>query len=114
MNAIDSRLRGAWRLVDYRPELAPDPMFQALLIAQIGSMIVRFESGHLYADSPTFHVVRPYRIVKAAGPLFTLESQDIGAAVLTTRATISDDGQRITFQGDTAPWRGSGALVRAQ
>jgi hypothetical protein len=112
MTAIDDRLQGAWRLAAYRPELAPDPMFQALLTTQIGALIVRFERGRLLADSPTFHAARAYRIVEAAGPLFTLESPDVGNAVLTTKATISEDGQHIAFQANTDPWRGSGDLVR--
>jgi hypothetical protein len=112
MRAIDDRLQGGWRLVDYRPELAPDPMFQALLTAQLGALIVRFEHGRLSADSPTFHTTRAYRVVEAAGPLFTIESPDVGNAVLTTRGTISEDGQHISFQANTDPWRGSGALVR--
>jgi hypothetical protein len=113
-SAIDSRVQGSWRLVDYRPELAPDPMFQALLTSQLGVMIVRFEQGRLYADSPTFHTTRAYRIVDAAGPLFAVESPDVGGVVLRTSAAISDDSQRITFQGNTEPWRGSGTLVRVQ
>jgi hypothetical protein len=111
-NAIDGRMQGTWRLVEYRPELAPDPMFQALLTAQLGNLIVRFEGGSLYADSATFHATRPYRIVEAAGPLFTVESPDVGGVMLTTSATISDDGQRIAFHGKTEPWRGSGTLLR--
>jgi hypothetical protein len=113
-SAIDGRIQGTWRLVEYRPELAPDPMFQALLTAQLGNLIVRFDHGRLYADSATFHATRAYRIVDAAGPLFAVESPDVGGVVLTTGATISDDGQRIAFHGNTEPWRGSGTLLRVQ
>lgn len=114
VSEIDNRLQGSWRLVDYRPAVAPDPMFQALLTSQVGVMVVRFERGNLYADSPTFHVMRAYRIVEAAGPQFSMESPDVGGAVFTTSATVSDDGQHITFRGDTEPWRGTGSLVRVQ
>jgi hypothetical protein len=113
-SAIDGRIQGTWRLVEYRPELAPDPMFQALLTAQLGNLIVRFDHGSLYADSATFHATRAYRVVNAAGTLFAVESPDVGGVVLTTSAAISDDGQHITFHANTEPWRGSGALLRVQ
>jgi hypothetical protein len=111
---VDERLQGAWRLVEFRPEVAPEPMFQALLAAQLGVAIVRFDHGRLYADSPNFHVTRPYRVIDANGPLFGVESPDVGGAVFTTSAVMSDDGKRITFRGNTDPWRGMGTLVRAQ
>ncbi|MDP9151266.1 MAG: hypothetical protein M3O36_15170 [Myxococcota bacterium] len=111
--SVDNRLQGSWRLVDFRPEV-PDPMFNSLLTAQLGVMIVRFERGHLYADSPAFHVTRPYQIVDVAGPYFTVQSPDVGTAVFATKATLSDDDQRISFRGDTDPWRGSGTLVRVR
>jgi hypothetical protein len=111
-SALDSRLQGSWRLVEYRPEVPPDPMFQSLLATQVGILVVRFDRGTLHADSPTLHLTRPYRVVDAKGPLFTVESPDAGGAVFTTAATISDDDRRIDFRGDTEPWRGSGALVR--
>ncbi len=113
-SAMDRRLQGAWRLVDYRPYVAPDPMFQALLASQVGVMIVRLDHGQLSADSPTFHVTRPYRVVTAAGPLFTVESPDVGGAVFTTSGTLSEDGRSISFQGDTEPWRGAGSLARVE
>ncbi len=109
--SVDNRLQGTWRLVDFHPEV-PDPMFNALLTAQLGVMIVRFDRGHLYADSPAFHVTRPYQIVDAAGSDFTVQSPDVGTAVFATKATLSGDDQRISFRGDTDPWRGAGTLVR--
>jgi hypothetical protein len=114
IGTMDDRLQGSWRFADFRPEVAPDPMFQALLISQLGVAIVRFERGHLYSDSPNFHVARTYRVSEAAGPLFTVESPDVGGAVFTSSGAISDDGQRITFRGNTDPWRGSGTLVRVK
>jgi hypothetical protein len=114
IGTIDDRLQGAWQLVDFRPEVPPDPMFQALLASQLGVAIVRFERGHLYSDSPTFHVVRTYRVTEAAGPLFTVESPDVGGAVFTSSGAFSEDSQRITFRGNTDPWRGTGTLVRVK
>jgi hypothetical protein len=112
LSAAEGRLQGSWRLVDFRPEVAPEPMFQALLASQVGALVVKFDHGQLYADSPTFHTTRAYRVVTAAGPLFTVESPDAGGAVFTSSCTISEDGVHITFRGDSDPWRGTGSLAR--
>jgi hypothetical protein len=113
-SAMDMRLQGAWRLVDFRPAVAPDVMFQALLASQVGTMVVRFDHGMLYADSDVFHVMRPYRVASAAGSAFTIESPDVGGAVFASNALLSDDGRTISFTAQTDPWRGNGTLARAQ
>jgi hypothetical protein len=112
--AADVRLQGGWRLVEFRPAVPPDAMFQALLASQIGTMVVRFDHGMLYADSPAFHVARPYRVASAVGPLLTIESPDVGGAVFSSKAVLSDDGRTIAFSAETDPWRGNGTLVRAE
>jgi hypothetical protein len=111
---VDGRLQGAWRLVDFRPAVAADPMFGALLASQVGAMVIRFDRGTLYADSATFHVARAYRVTEAAGPLFTVESPDAGGAVFSSRGALSEDGRTISFSAQTDPWRGNGTLVRTE
>lgn len=110
--AIQTRLAGTWRLVDYRPEVALDAMTQALLTSQIQTMSVRFENGQLLADSPTFHIRRSYVIDGAGGNLFKLIATDENGVTLTSSCQISDDGSKVFFHGETEPWRGMGTLSR--
>jgi hypothetical protein len=110
--SIDARLRGTWRLADYQPEVALEPMLQQLLAMQVQSMTIHFEGGHMRADSPTLHLDRPYQVTEATPPLFKVVSPDVGGGTLVSSCQISDDGTRISFHGETEPWRGTGSLVR--
>ncbi len=112
VHATDALLQqGGWRLVSFQPEVAPDPMFAALLASQVGQLVVHFGQGQMHADSPTLHLTRAYRVIDAAGPSFRLESPDYGGGTLVTSAQLSEDGQHIAFHADTDPFRGSGTLV---
>jgi hypothetical protein len=110
--AIQTRINGAWKLVDYRPEVPLDAMTQALLTSQIQTMTVRFDSGRLMADSPTFHFVRTIQIDGAGGNLFKLIATDENGVSLTSSCELSDDGTKLYFHGETEPWRGMGTLSR--
>ncbi len=111
---IQARLHaGPWRLVDYRPDVTLEPMLQALLTAQLRTMVVRFEGGSLNAQSPTLQVMRPYALEDVAGAAFTLASPDIqGGGTMRSRCEVSEDGRRLTFRSETDPWTGTGALER--
>jgi hypothetical protein len=111
--SIDARLRaGTWRLVDYRPDVPLEVTLQAMLTSQMQTMVIRFDGGHLKADSPTLHIDRVYQVTNAAGPIFKIVSPDYGGGTLTSTCEISDDGTQIQFHGDTEPWIGSGVLRR--
>jgi hypothetical protein len=111
---IEARLRaGPWRLIDYRPDVALEPMLQAMLVAQLRTMVVRFEGGTLNAQSPTLQLARPYTLENVAGATFTLASPDIqGGGIVRSRCEVSEDGRHITFRSETDPWTGTGALER--
>ncbi|HEY2513510.1 MAG TPA: hypothetical protein VGI39_21730 [Polyangiaceae bacterium] len=110
--AIQTRISGVWKLVDYRPEVPLDAMTQALLSSQIQTMTVRFDNGRLLADSPAFHFIRTFQIVGAGGNLFKLIATDETGVSLTSSCVLSDDGTKISFRGETEPWRGMGTLSR--
>ncbi len=112
--SIQSRLTaGPWRLVDYRPDVALEPMLQAMLAAQVRTMVVRFDGRSLSAQSPTLQVNRPYTVENAAGPLFDLVSPDMqGGGTLRSRCQVSEDGRLVTFHAETEPWAGTGTLAR--
>jgi hypothetical protein len=102
-----------WRLVDYRPDVALEPMLQALLAQQIRTMIVRFDGQTLSAQSPTLQVTRPYRIENASGPIFDLVSPDFqGGGELRSHCLLSDDGRRIDCHAQTDPWTGTAVIER--
>jgi hypothetical protein len=112
--SIQARLAaGPWRLVDYRPELALEPMLQAMLVLQVRTMIVHFDGRTLSAQSPTLQVTRPYTLDNVTGLAFDLVSPDLqGGGYLRSRCEITGDGRRITFHAETDPWRGSGIIER--
>jgi hypothetical protein len=112
-SSIDARLRaGPWRLVDYRPDVPLEATLQQLLQIQMQTMVIRFDNGHIYADSPTLHIDRPYQVTDAGGPIFKLVSPDIGGGTVTSGCQISDDGREIQFHGESEPWIGRGLLRR--
>ena len=110
--AIEGRLRGSWRLINYQPEVALDAMTQQLLLAQLQTMQVRFDNGRLQADSPTFHVNRALQVSDVAGNLFKITATDENGVTLTSSCELSEDGSTLTFRGETEPWRGLGTLKR--
>lgn len=104
---------GPWRLLDYRPDVALEPMLAAMLAAQVRTMVVRFDGRTLTAQSPALQVARPYSVENAAGPLFDLVSPDMqGGGTLRSRCQVSDDGRLVTFHAETEPWTGTGTLAR--
>jgi hypothetical protein len=111
---IQARLvAGPWRLVDYRPDVALEPMLQALLSQQLHSMVVRFDGRALSAQSPTLQLSRPYTLENVSGTAFSLVSPDIqGGGTVRSRCEVSEDGRRLTFHAETEPWNGAGALER--
>ena len=113
MASADARLRGNWRLADYRPEVPLEPMLAGLLALQMQTMNIHFEAGHVQATSPTLQVDLPYRIVEAGGPLFKMIATKDGAGYASS-CQFSDDGTKINFRAETEPWRGTGTLIRAR
>ena len=112
MISADARLRGDWRITDYRPEVPLEPMLGGLLALQIQTMTIHFEGGHVRATSPTLQMDLPYRIVEAGGPLFKMITTKDGAGYASS-CQFSDDGSKISFRAETEPWRGTGTLVRS-
>ncbi|MEO6576126.1 MAG: hypothetical protein ABIP89_19890, partial [Polyangiaceae bacterium] len=64
--AVEGRLRGNWRIVDYHSEVPLEATLQGLLALQFQTMVVRFEGGRILADSPTIHFNRAFKITEAA------------------------------------------------
>jgi hypothetical protein len=104
---------GAWRLADYRPGLALEPMLQAMLAQQVSTMVVHFDGHSLTAASPTVQITRSYTLENVVGFEFDLVSPDAqGGGYLRSRCQLSGDGRRIVFSALTDPWVGIGTLER--
>jgi hypothetical protein len=112
LGSVEARLRGNWRIVEYRSEVPLEATLQGLLAMQLQTMVVRFEGGHILADSPTIHVNRAFRITEAAGPDFKLIATDEQGNQALSSCQFSDDNQTILFHSETEPWRGMGSLRR--
>lgn len=107
---LDAKLRGSWRLVEYHPEVPLEPNLQALVDVQMRSMVIRFDGGHVIAESPGFHWDRPYVLSDVADPMFKITTT--GGDTYTTSGQLDVDGRRIFFHGESEPWRGTGTLQR--
>lgn len=109
--AMDARIRGTWRLTDFRPEVPLEPTLAGFLTLQLQTMAIRFEGGRLQATSPTMRADLAYRIVEAGGPMFKISLTKEGVDYLSS-CRISDNNAQIDFRAETSPWRGTGTLVR--
>jgi hypothetical protein len=103
---------GPWRLVDYRPQVALDPMTQALLALQVRSMVVTFDGRTMHATSSTLTFERPYVVEGPSIYAFDLVSPDFGGGYLRSHCEVSEDGRRIVFHAQTDPWNGTGTIER--
>jgi hypothetical protein len=112
--SIQTRLvSGSWRLVEYRPDVALEPMLNLLLLQQVRTMVVHFDGRMLSAQSPSIQFARPYTIENAAGLGFDLVSPDVqGAGPVRSHCQMSDDGRRIAFRAQSDPWTGTGIIER--
>jgi hypothetical protein len=112
---------GPWRLVDYRPDVTLEPMLQAMLGAQIRTMVVRFDGRSMIAQSPSLQVTRPYMIENPTGLAFDVVSPELqpGAgtagpegANMRTHCEMGIGGRVLTFRARSEPWTGVGTLQR--
>ena len=109
--SADARLKGTWRLTDYRPDIPLEPMLAGLLALQMQTMNIKFENGRMHAVSPSLQIDVPYRLTEAGGPLFKMVATKDGVGYASAcQFSMNDD--KIAFRADTAPWRGTGTLAR--
>src|SRR5579872_7501500 len=101
---------GPWRLMDYKAIDPLDPVTQAILAAQIRTMVVTFDGTVMHLHSPSLSLDRPYAIKNAAGYGFDMVSPDPGGGGgLWSHCEIAQDGRHMTFMAKTNPWNGNGA-----
>jgi hypothetical protein len=106
------RLLGRWVLISYEPELPLEPMFQGLLQAQFGSMIIEFDGQQMTGNGTGVSVVRRYRLTQAWGDRLTVITYDDKGVAYDADGEFR--GNDLYFISHTSPWRGRGILRRTR
>jgi hypothetical protein len=106
----NASLQGDWTLVDYRPEVALEPIMAQILSVQIGRLAVHFDGTAASAQGVGVQARRTYRIFESDGHRSRIMFYD--DAGMPYEVTATQTGNQISFQALTAPWRGLGQLQR--
>jgi hypothetical protein len=110
INEANNSLRGDWLLVDYRPEVALEPVMAQLLAVQMGRLHVNFDGTVAMVQGVGVQAKRPYRIVESDGHRSKITLYDDTG--MSYEVTATQQGNQLIFQAYTAPWRGLGTLQR--
>jgi len=107
----NQRLGGAWRLQSFAPLVALDLPLQAVLSAEVGTLVVSFNQGQFSAVGPGVNFSGRYEVTSASGEQLALvlyDPQNVGY-----HFTAQFSGNLLHFQANDKPWVGVGALERA-
>lgn len=106
--AANQRLGGAWKLQSFAPLVALDLPLQAVLGAEIGTLLVTFNQGQFSAVGPGVNFAGRYEVTSASGDQLALvlyDPQNVGY-----HFTAQFAGNLLHFQSNDKPWVGFGAL----
>jgi hypothetical protein len=106
--AATQRLGGTWRLQSFAPLVALDLPLQAVLGAEIGTLIVTFNQGTFSAVGPGVTFNGRYEVTSAAGDQVSLVLYD--SANVPYHFSAQFAGNLLHFQSNDKPWVGLGAL----
>jgi len=104
----NQRLGGSWRLQSFAPLVSLDLPLQAVLSAEIGTLIVSFNQGQFSAVGPGVNFNGRYEVTSASGEQLSLvlyDPQNVGYHFSAQFA-----GNLLHFQSNDKPWVGFGAL----
>jgi hypothetical protein len=107
-----ARLEGDWTLVDFQPAQPLEPMFAALLTAQMNQMRITFHDSRMTVQGIGVSAERTINVTQAAADGFD--------AVITDPTNVSYQvsgafqGRDLAFTSKSDPWRGQGRLRRAR
>src|SRR5687767_2191624 len=104
--ASATRLEGDWVLVEFTPKEQLEPMFAALLAAQLGQLKVTLRSGTLKVEGVGLTAERSYRVTQAAADGFSAVMIDANGGQY--QVTGAFQGAELGFTSQTDPWRGTG------
>jgi hypothetical protein len=109
--SANQRLGGAWRLKSFVPSVPLDLPLQAVLSAEIGSLIVTFTQGQFSADGPGVNFSGRYEVTSASGEMLSLVLYD--AQNVRYHFSAQFVGTVLHFQSIDKPWIGVGEFDRA-
>jgi hypothetical protein len=104
------RLEGDWVLVEFRPQDQLEPMFAALLAAQMGQLRVSFRGGSMTIEGVGVQAQRTFKVTQAAADGFTGVMVD--PTGVSYQVTGAFQGVDLAFVSHSDPWRGTGRLRR--
>jgi|GEM_PF-868013 len=109
--SANQRLGGGWRLQKFSPSLPLDLPLQAVLSAEIGTLIVTFSQGQFRAVGPGVDFSGRYELTSASGDMLSLvlyDAQNVGY-----HFSAQFVGKVLHFQSNDKPWIGIGEFERA-
>jgi hypothetical protein len=108
--SANKRLSGSWRLQSFNPQVSLDLPLQAVLMAEIGQLVVTFEQTQFTAVGPGVNYPGRYVVTSAAGDQLEGVLYDQQGVAYHFSAQFSDN--QLSFQLSDKPWAGFGVLVR--
>jgi hypothetical protein len=109
--SANQRLGGSWRLKSFAPSVPLDLPLQAVLSAEIGSLIVTFNQGQFSAVGPGVNFSGRYEVTSASGEMLSLSLYD--AQNVRYHFSAQFVGTVLHFQSIDKPWIGTGEFDRA-
>jgi hypothetical protein len=104
----NQRLAASWRLQSFAPLVPLDLPLQAVLTAEIGTLVVTFNQGQFSAVGPGLNLTGRYEVQSASGDQLTLVLIDPQG--VNYHFTAQFAGNLLHFESADKPWAGFGAL----
>jgi hypothetical protein len=104
----NQRLAASWRLQSFAPVVPLDLPLQAVLSAEIGTLVVTFNQGQFNAVGPGVSFSGRYEVRSASGDQLQLVLIDPQG--VNYHFTAQFAGNLLHFESADKPWAGFGAL----
>jgi hypothetical protein len=104
----NQRLAASWRLQSFAPVVSLDLPLQAVLSAEIGTLLVTFNQGQFNAVGPGVTFSGRYEVQSASGDQLSLVLIDPQG--VNYHFTAQFAGNLLHFESADKPWAGFGAL----
>ncbi len=112
VTSASARIEGNWTLIDFKPVEPLEPMFAALLAAQMNHLIVTFRGSTMTVEGVGVTGRRTFTILQAAADGFDALITDPTNVAFEVSGAFQ--GNDLAFNSKSDPWRGQGRLRRAR